>query len=314
MDIAQVAALQAAYERRLPTLDRTISKGDDMFRKSADWDAYLGVGRSAVDIILRGLALCDLQKVRTVLDFGCGHGRTARHLPLLFPDARLFFSDRDESAWSFCARQFPRAEGIPSHEDFAQVELPEDIDVIFVGSLFTHLDWDPSRALWKRLFAALAPNGCLIPTFHGAMHYRRMIDEPRRYNPEGYYNPLIQSYLSTGFGYQTYKHYRSWGQSLTAIGRVIELAAGPEAASARLVGYREAGWAGQDAAIWSKWAEGPTRPSTRPRGPGSAQPRPPTSTRSARGGSRSWKPKMTRGGWMRTRAQAAIDRLARWLR
>ncbi len=259
MDIARVSALQERYQRRLPSLDRTISEVDDLFFKSGSWDAYRRFGASSVDVILQALVLSNLQEARTVLDFGCGYGRNARHLRLLFPDATLLFSDIDEDAWTFCARQFPRAEGFRSHEDFAQVDLPRDIDVIFVGSLFTHLDWNRSQALWARLFGALAPNGCFIPTFHGASCYRRMVDKPQWFNPRGYYDPMIRDYLETGFGYQIYKHFTSWGQNLSSIARVTELGAGPEADAAQLVGYKEAGWADiQDVAIWTRRASRPT--------------------------------------------------------
>ena len=316
MDIARVSVLQEEYKQRLPTLDRTISRADDMFKKSGGWNGYLYVGTSAVDVILQGLVLADLQEVRTILDFGCGYGRTGRHLPVLFPDATLLFSDLDASAWTFCARQFPRAEGIPSHEDFAQVDLPENIDIIFVGSLFTHLDWNRSRALWTRLFAALAPNGCLISTFHGLAYYRSMTHNPEQFNPRGYYNRMIQDYLATGFGYQIYRDYTSWGQSLSSIARVTELATGSEAGSARLVGYKEAGWASfQDAAIWTKCA---VHPAPNPAAPRQAKA---TLTGGRPGRPRSWRPKRTWMGWMRawtywlrSCAMAAKEQLERWLR
>ena len=96
-------------------------------------------------------------------------------------------------------------------------------------SLFTHLDWNRSRALWTRLFAALAPNGCLISTFHGSAYYRSMTHNPQQFNLRGYYNRMIQDYLATGFGYQIYRDYTSWGQSLSSIARVTELATGSEA-------------------------------------------------------------------------------------
>jgi trans-aconitate methyltransferase len=224
-----------------------------MFAKSGGWDGYLSVGRSSVNLILEALVLADLQEVRTVLDFGCGHGRTARHLPLLFRDAALLFSDIDESAWKFCASQFPNAHGFPSHEDFGQVTLPENIDVIFVGSVFTHLDWDRCRILWSTLFDALAPDGVLIPTFRGAKCYRMMIADPERHNFRGYYDAMINDYLATGFGYQDYKGFKAWGQHLASIGRVTELASGR--AHARLIGYKETGWAGvHDVGVWTKKA------------------------------------------------------------
>lgn len=164
---------------------------------------------------------------------------------------RCSFPTSTKAHGGFCAEQFPRARGIPSHEDFEQVDLPASIDVIFVGSVFTHLDRHRSQALWRKLFDALSPAGVLIPTFRGAACYRRMVRNSDRLNYKGYYDPLIRDYLTTGFGYQDYKNFTAWGQNLASIARVTDLAADEE--RGRLVGYKETGWAGvHNVAVWSK--------------------------------------------------------------
>lgn len=251
MDISRVGALWAHYCSALPRIDRTIHENDDMFRTALrGWDDYLIVGQSSVDVILHALVLAKVPDVHRVLDFGCGHGRVARHLRLLFPEASLFFTDIDETAWGFCARQF-QGEGFSSFDDFEQLALPGNIDVIFLGSVFTHLDWSRSRTLWSKLFEALEPGGALIATFRGSQTYRMMMRDPGRFNAGGYYEQLLEDYRHTGFGYQDYKGFVNWGQNLFSVGKVAELAEGHD--RARLIGYKEWGWANiHDVAVWSK--------------------------------------------------------------
>lgn len=249
MDVTTVAELAAHYRAHALQLDRTIHDSDDMFLKDG-WDNYLLVGRSAIDVILDSLVAAPLTVVNSVLDFGCGHGRVARHLRILFPEADLLFSDVDESGWRFCAQQFAGT-GFPSSDDVGLVEIPRVADIVFLGSVFTHLEEGRCRKLWAKMFEALAPGGALIATFRGAAAYRMMLTTPERFNQGGYYRQLLDDYVRDGFGYQDYKGFVSWGQNLFSIARVVGLAGDEQ--RARLVGYKEAGWANiHDVAVWTK--------------------------------------------------------------
>ncbi|MBA9019207.1 methyltransferase domain-containing protein [Aminobacter ciceronei] len=79
------------------------------------------------------------QDVSKVLDLPCGHGRVSRHLKLLFPTAEMFYCDIDAEGADFCARTFGGT-AIHSQPDLLQVGLPRSLDVIWIGSLFTHVD------------------------------------------------------------------------------------------------------------------------------------------------------------------------------
>lgn len=251
MDIIAVADLLKGYNATIEKIDRTIHPQDDMFAKSPKgWDDYMYVGRSGIDVIATSLVLAPLQKVTSILDFGCGHGRVARHFPLFTPDAKLYFSDIDPTCWEFCASQF-KGQGFPSVDNFADLTIPAKVDVIFLGSVFTHLDWNKSVTLWRKLFDALNPGGAIIATFRGALLYRMMLNDPDGLNTGGYYNPMLDAYRETGFGYQDYKGFKDWGQNIFSPGKIAELSGGDPAA--RLVGLKEVGWSNvHDVAVWTR--------------------------------------------------------------
>jgi len=239
------------YQNRIPLIDRTIHNEDDMFNKAVNgWDDYLLVGKSAIFTIYNALLPSRLNEVGSFLDFGCGHGRVARHLRFAFPCAKLFYSDIDDTAWQYCAAQYDGI-GFSSEADFNNLIIPEKIDIIWLGSVFTHLNWGRSLALWRKLFDALKVNGIIVATFRGFESYNMMISNPERFNHGGYYDQMLNEYLNIGFGYQDYKGYKNWGQNLFSIQKIAELS--QHTKNARLVNYSEAGWANiHDVAVWTK--------------------------------------------------------------
>jgi SAM-dependent methyltransferase len=102
---------------------------------------------------------------RQVLDLPCGGGRVTRHLVKFFPDATIFVGDIDAKKQAFVVSQF----GTRAHEaphDFSSSSR-ERFDLIFVGSLVTHLPKRLYRAAVDYFLDALVPGGILILTTHG---------------------------------------------------------------------------------------------------------------------------------------------------
>src|SRR5262245_27216903 len=105
MQIDRIHEIWNTYTRH--PVSRAVHPKDDMFNKAKKgFDDYDLVGASAVKAILSTLYNAPIEKVERVLDFGCGHGRVARHLRAMFPQAQLHFSDIDASAVEFCATTF----------------------------------------------------------------------------------------------------------------------------------------------------------------------------------------------------------------
>lgn len=169
----------------------TISPDDQMF--SGDRASYLAIGESAINAILPAVILAQKKDFIKVLDFGCGCGRVGRHLRAFFKDSELHFTDIKAEAVDFCAKTFSGT-GFTSATDFNALSFPAKYDLIWVGSVFTHIDFERQKLLFRKLFQALAHGGILVMTFHG----RRCIEMKNAgqiaYIEEGRWNRIIASY------------------------------------------------------------------------------------------------------------------------
>ena len=170
---ATPAALAAAsaLERYPDGVIEEVSPRDHMFRVK---ERYLRAGQKALDCIRLGMVAAGKTGVASALDLPSGHGRVLRWIKAEFPDARLGAGDIDHDGVDFCAATFG-ATPVYGHEDPADIEIDAPYELIWCGSLFTHLPperWEGFLALFER---ALVPEGLLVFTTHG----RRIADRIR---------------------------------------------------------------------------------------------------------------------------------------
>ena len=237
-------------------VDEAIADNDGMFErhKPADeaWNHYFRCGRSALRVIRLALAAAGKADVRKVLDLPCGHGRVLRVLKAAFPDAELHACDLDRDGVDFCAARFG-ATPIDSHPDPARVALAGPYDLIWVGSLMTHLDAKRWPGFFELFRSALAPGGVCVFTCHG-----HTAAEMIRTGQAGYGLPdpvaLLRPYRKYGFAYTAYRG-QDYGVSLSSPAWVAgQLAA---VRGARLLLYLERGWADHhDAVAWTLAPQG----------------------------------------------------------
>jgi hypothetical protein len=149
-------------------------------------------------------------------------------------------ADIDETGVGYCAEQFD-GHGLMTSVDLTAFDLPKQIDLIWVGSVFTHLDWTKSTALFDKLASALGPRGVLIATFRGEHMYRVTLAE----KDAGYrakWSGSMRGYEAEGVGFGAYNEADpDWGASLTSIERIVSL--GRRHRDLRLISYTETGWA-----------------------------------------------------------------------
>jgi SAM-dependent methyltransferase len=211
---------------------------------------YLSVGRSAIDVIAHAMLVTGKTEFATVLDLPCGGGRVTRHLIKLFPDAKLFVSDLDKTLEAFTVSHFGGAT-IEAGRDF-DVTSPRTFDLIFVGSLVTHLD----AAMFERALNwfkdALSPDGILILTTAGRRAEFLQRTLIRTLDPAKW-SVAASEFTAGGFGYvETECHSgRTYGASLSMpswVMRLIEMDPG-----VRIAGFQEASWDNhQDVVILQK--------------------------------------------------------------
>jgi SAM-dependent methyltransferase len=219
---------------------RDISPKDEMFDNES---SYFSVGQSALDCIRVALRAASLpgEHVGRILDLPCGHGRVLRYLKAAFPLAEITACDLHGDAVNYCAETFGAA-AVYSDADPEHVPLEHDhFDLIWVGSLLTHLDsvrWPGFLGLFHR---SLRPGGVVVFTTHGRRAYDWLVRRKVDYVPASLSPAICDAYEQSGFGYVEYPGQKSYGISFSRpdwvfkqIDRIPEL---------RLVYLSEAAWA-----------------------------------------------------------------------
>ena len=90
-----------------------------------------------------------------ILDFGGGYGRVGRFLTAAFPQAKRMVSDPKTSAVDFQIKHFG-----------ALADDHQPVDLLFAGSVFTHLPEADFRSTLNTLLGRLIRGGTLILTLH----------------------------------------------------------------------------------------------------------------------------------------------------
>jgi trans-aconitate methyltransferase len=236
MRFARIAAIEDAYMK--VEIDKTVSPNDHMYNSGPDW--YFTVGLDGIRVILRALAMSSLNDVKRILDLPSGHGRVGRHLRAAFPRAEIAFADIDTDGADFCAAQFGGA-AIHSQPDLSQAPIGTGYDVIWIGSLFTHVDEARAETWLRDLCGRLSPRGILVATLHG--NWTKEVH--RTYGAiigEAGWQAVMQGYEATGWGYARYDGLDDYGISLCQASAVVAMAS--RIAGVRVIGYQERGWAG----------------------------------------------------------------------
>jgi SAM-dependent methyltransferase len=155
---------------RFPGVRGAIHTLDLMFSpvSQVGLDHYLSVGRSAMANIDATLAACgrSYADIRTVLDLPCGHGRVLRWLSEKVDPAGISACEIDTMAADFCHEEFG-ATALYSNDDPRLLAFPRRYDLIWVGSLFSHLDSNKSFGLFEKFVPALNPGGLMVFTTQG---------------------------------------------------------------------------------------------------------------------------------------------------
>jgi SAM-dependent methyltransferase len=167
---------------------------------------YLSVGVSAFENITAALKVSGIEKVSTILDMPCGHGRVARVLRVAFPTAEISVSDLDTDGVAFCAQHFD-AQPLISGPDFSMLNFRKTFDLIWVSSLITHLPERVADNFIAFVLRHLSPGGVAVVSSHGA-HVAERIAGGETYGVEsGATRRMVDDYRSKGFGYADYPGY-----------------------------------------------------------------------------------------------------------
>ena len=129
--------------------------------------SYVQAGRSGMDAVRRGLEACGRSpaELGAVLDLGCGFGRVLRYMCREVEPERITACDLDRRAVAFCAAELG-VKPLVSEPDLRRVAF-ETYDLVWSGSLLTHLPESASDAFLSLLPRILRPGGVAVVSFHG---------------------------------------------------------------------------------------------------------------------------------------------------
>jgi SAM-dependent methyltransferase len=210
---------------------------------------YFEAGPSAVRLIRLAKDAAEVRRpLRRILDLPCGYGRIMRALREAFPEAELTACDISREAVDFCAEAFG-AKPVYSHEDPARIEVEGPFDLIWCGSLVTHVDaarWDAFLEFFE---SRLARRGLLVFTTCGR-NIAAALRAGRDFGlPPDTAEGLLADYEREGFGYRDYPspqraemEWESRGYGLSLAKPAWACAQLAKRPGLRLVSYLESGF------------------------------------------------------------------------
>ena len=201
---------------------------------------YFKVGLSAISCINGAVECAGLTEVRAILDFPCGSGRVLRFLVQRFPEAEITACELERGPVEFCVRTFG---ALPAYSSLNvdEVSLGKKFELIWCGSLVTHLNESGIGALIQLFRRHLAEGGLMVFTTHGDFVPGRIVAREFDYGLEQQQIERIGvDYPRTGYGFEDYPGEKDYGVSLTSPEwirtRVRELG------GLREVFFKERGW------------------------------------------------------------------------
>jgi 2-polyprenyl-3-methyl-5-hydroxy-6-metoxy-1,4-benzoquinol methylase len=194
------------------TLDFSYADDDQMLDRSQPL-AYLNAGASGLRNVMRGLQFADVASTARIIDFGCGHGRVMRWLRAAFPNSEIVGIDVSESGVSFCAKTF-RAIPLLSPIDLTAFPQVEPADIVWSGSLITHLKESAAETYLNLLIKLLRPRGVAIFSTHGREPLRWILERGFNYLQGQSQEPMLRGYYAFGYGFAPYQGTPDYGVSL----------------------------------------------------------------------------------------------------
>ncbi len=270
---SETAALDlvARYHRAMRSADECISVADEMWnglgKEQTEYARlhYMYGGRSALKCVVDALITADAGVPKSILDFPSAHGRATRFLSAAFPESELWAGDINVEGVDFCVDRFG-AKPFYSSPDLLSVSLPRKFDLIWCGSLASHLPEAQCKALFALLLGNLEENGILCITTCGrGMQWAhenvfKTIDEPGYQKICADLKEHSFGFASYSFRYGSYSATESYGMAFLYPAWIERNVLNP---AIQVLQFREKGWHGtQDVwcmitrpiSAWYDWA------------------------------------------------------------
>ena len=164
-----------------------------------------------------------------------------RLLKVAFPQSEFTVADLSRDAVDFCAANFD-AKAVYSTPSPDQINLTRTFDLVWCGSLLTHLSADRWPGFLEFFCERLNPGGLAVFTTHGLVTADWLGTGRYLYGlqPPEEAEQLLIEYQATGFGYADYGPEGDYGISLSSTAWVCERLT--QVTGWRLVAYFPRAW------------------------------------------------------------------------
>lgn len=197
-------------------IDKTISPRDTMIVPGRE-EQYFEIGHRALELVEFAAQLCDKPHFPNILDFGCGYARVLRWLRPRHHYAEITACELDQACVDFCAKHWG-AIPVKSAMDPAAIKFDRKFDLIWCGSVLTHLDERAWKMTLDRLIDATAECGMIILTLQGRFFASALANKQPFIADDVDKKALLAEFRQRGFAYQNYfdRHDHDYGIALTS--------------------------------------------------------------------------------------------------
>lgn len=235
------SSLVKPFEKQLlKRVSLQVHRWDRMYQRGRALD-YLTAGLSAVKCIQSALVAAGRdQSPRDVLDFPCGFGRVLRFLKVLFPDARITGVELNATALGFCRDTFG-VDVVQSTTEISDLSLDQRFDLIWCGSLLTHVSEEKTIKLLQFFHSHLSDSGVCVFTTHGQNQVEQLAQGKLTLglDPAGR-RRVLDEFSAHGYGYADYPNSPGYGISLASRAHMAGLA--ENTGDWREAAFMENGW------------------------------------------------------------------------
>jgi len=233
-----------------PAINRSVSPDDEMVTPGAEGN-YFDIGESALKLIKLAGSLSNRPDFQNILDLPCGHGRVMRWLRAEYPRAKITGCDLNRPGVDFCQEQFDAA-GIYSDVDLSKVRFETPFDLIWCGSLLTHLPVAKALATLDYLLSWASEDAVIVFSTQGRYFSSLLSRDQGDFADNVNIVSLLERYATEGAAFEPYYEdpHQQYGLTLMTPGFLTRhLQKSPHVI---LRAYLEQAWGVQDVVVLYK--------------------------------------------------------------
>jgi SAM-dependent methyltransferase len=147
--------------------------------ESISVETFFDVGKNTVrdiEVALESVGK-PIEGFNSILDFGCGCGRTLMWLAKTLPGKKFYGTDVDESSVRWCQTNLHYAECTVNASLPPTMFSDGNFDLVYAISVFTHINEGHQLEWLPELHRILKPGGLLVLTVHGKHSWQGLLHE-----------------------------------------------------------------------------------------------------------------------------------------